>query len=113
MQKDGASANNFGLMSVIFGISGLVLSLTIPLFGTVSGIVFAILGIVFGVIQLRRNKNSWTITGLIISGVALVVSVVLLFLVISGLVEFVRQIQELQAQGLLDPTSLGGSALAQ
>ena len=66
--------NSFGVAAVIMGILSLAFSWTIFL-----GVIFAILGFIFGIVQLKRNKNSWTIVGIILSVAGLLFSVLALF----------------------------------
>jgi hypothetical protein len=70
--------NGFGLASLILGAAAVLL------FPTCINFILIILAIVFGVIQLSRSqKKSMAVTGIVLSGVSLVLSIVLWVVVLS------------------------------
>jgi hypothetical protein len=70
--------NGFGLASLILGAAAVLL------FPTCVNFILIILAIVFGVIQLSRSqKKAMAVTGIVLSGVSLVLSIVLWVVVLS------------------------------
>jgi hypothetical protein len=70
--------NGFGLASLILGAAAVLL------FPTCINFILIILAIVFGVIQLSRSqKKAMAVTGIVLSGVSLVLSIVLWVVVLS------------------------------
>jgi hypothetical protein len=70
--------NGFGLASLILGAAAVLL------FGTCINFILIILAIIFGVIQLSRSqKKAMAVTGIVLSGVSLVLSIVLWVVVLS------------------------------
>lgn|GEM_PF-2917127 len=103
-------SNNSGLVSVIFGILGLlsiiltIFALTAPIFG----LILSVLGLVFGLVQSKTHKNNWSKAGIIISIIGIILNGVVLiieFQFLSRLIEeakpameAARQQQELLSQ---------------
>jgi asparagine N-glycosylation enzyme membrane subunit Stt3 len=75
MKKEECCNNNFGMLSVVFGVLSVLFSVTV-MFGFSGGMVLAILALIFSIIQIRREKNSWAITGLILAIVGVIASIV-------------------------------------
>jgi hypothetical protein len=70
--------NGFGLASLILGAAAVLL------FGTCINFILIILAIVFGIIQIARSpKKAMAVTGIVLSGVSLVLSIALWVVVLS------------------------------
>lgn len=96
--------NSFGVASVIMGILSLAFFWTVVL-----GVVFAILGFIFGIIQLKRNKNSWTIVGIILSVAGLLFSV----LVLIGYAAVLSQFENTMNTCIANPSQPGCEEITQ
>ena len=90
--------NDFGIASLILGILSLVLFFTI-----LPSIVLGILGIIFGVIQRKRHKTKWALTGIILSVLGIILSLVIIWAILSVF----REITQLMQSCLQDPTLPG------
>jgi len=101
MAKGDVSDNKFGFASFILGLFSLIFvwALFIP------SIVMGITGIIFAIIQLRKGKNGLTIAGLILSIIAVIAAIVLLFNVMA-FVSFIAACQT-------DPNSSACTTLAE
>jgi hypothetical protein len=67
------SNNTFGFTAFILGIFSLVFFWTI-----IPPIIMGITAIVFGILQLRKGKSKFAIAGLVLSIIALIISIILL-----------------------------------
>lgn len=73
MAKEDGVSNSFGIVSFVSGLISIFLSILIfPPF------LFGIVGIIFGIIQLRKEKNWWAIAGLVLSVIGIIVAIVLI-----------------------------------
>jgi len=102
-----SSDNSFGILAVTLGILSIVLSLTV-LIGSFAGVALGILGLIFAIIQGKRNKNSWSKAGIWLSVIGIIIGLIFISLFISAIIEIARQVQELQASGALDAAALAG-----
>ena len=102
MPKEGKGDNNFGLASVILGIIGSVLGVL------VFPIVISIIGLIFGIIQIRKQKNKWAIWGIVLSALGIIISIYVLWTLVSALSGLSDTIAMCQA----DPTLPGCEAIA-
>ncbi len=100
-----SSDNSFGIASVILGILSLVCALAI-IFGSLAGIILAIISLIFALKQRKIAKNSWAKWGIALSIIGLILNIVVFFILISTIVQYVKQIQELQASGALSQYGL-------
>jgi len=98
MKKDGCECtNSFGVASVVLGLIGAVLGVF------VLPIVLSILGLIFGIIQYKKEKNSWAIWGIVLSLAGIVISVLLLWQIVTA----VSQMQQLLATCQANPAAAG------
>jgi len=98
MAKEGD--NSFGVLSVAFGILSIVLPVVALLgFGFVGGISLGVLGLIFGIVQRKKVKNSWSMWGIILSIVGLLVSLFVLQQVIVAVGQASQILQDLKASG--------------
>ena len=75
MKKEDAN-NNFGVASVVLGITGIAVSfLIIPPF------ILGALGLIFGLIQRKRLNNNWALWGVILSLAAILLSILIIYLI--------------------------------
>lgn len=96
--------NNCGVSAVIFGILSIVFSFTVFL-----GIIFGILALVFSIVQAKKYKNSWSKSGTILSIIGIILSILILFFIVS----FVANLQELFIRCTSDPAQAGCEQFAQ
>ena len=102
MPKEGKEDNSFGIASLVLGIVGSVLGiLGLP-------IILSITGLIFGIIQFRRQKNNWAIWGMVLSVLGIIISIYMIWMIISTASTFSQTIQSCQA----DPTLPGCEAFA-
>ena len=107
MKKEGSCCDNsFGIASVVLGVVGAVLGvLVVP-------IIFSVLGLIFGVVQYRREKNAWAIWGVIVSILGIIISVYIIWQLATALSQFQATIATCQAnpaaQGCADLLKLTG-----
>jgi len=76
MVKEGD--NSSGITSVIIGILGIVISLSLP----VQSLILGITGIVFSSVQKKKANNSWAKAGLILNIISIVLAIAAFVLVI-------------------------------
>ncbi len=104
MKKEASSSSNTnsaGIASVILGLVGITLIFS-AVIGFLGGLVLGIVGLIFGIIQAKKARNKWAIWGIILSIMAIGLSM-LAFIWVSAIVaEVTRQIQDLQASGGLE-----------
>ena len=98
MVKEGD--NSFGVAALILGLLSVIFFFT-SILSTILGII----GLVFAIIQYRRNKNSWAIWALVLSILGIIFSLVITW-------EIVSTIQQV-ALCLKDPTMPGCEQFAQ
>ena len=101
MAKEASEKQSFtGVVSFILGLLSIVFSIQLPL-GSVAGLLLAILGLIFGLVQFGKGKNSWAVWGIILSIVGAITNV-LIFIWLAKLASVVvAKMQELQSSGLL------------
>lgn len=90
-------ANSFGVASVVLGLIGSVLGVF------VLPIVLSILGLIFGIIQYKKEKNAWAIWGIVLSLVGILISVLLLWQIVTA----ASQMQQLLATCQANPAAAG------
>ena len=104
MKKEASptlNTNSAGITSVILGLVGITLIFS-AVIGFLGGFVLGILGLIFGIIQAKRARNKWAIWGIILSIIAIGLSL-LAFIWVSAIVaEVTRQFSDLQASGGLE-----------
>jgi len=86
--KKGETDNSFGIASVVLGIIS-VISLSVP------GVVFGIIGLIFGLKQKKINKNKWSKAGIIINIVGIVLGIVATVIIIVYASSYAGQLQGL------------------
>jgi len=82
-----------GVVSFILGL----LSLAIP----ISGLILALFGLIFGIVQLSKGKNSWAIWGIVLSLLGIALNIMLVLGLVNLLSEVAAKVQEMQSAGLL------------
>lgn len=94
MQKEEVnnSANNFGLASVILGIISVTLFFTIFI-----PLVLGILGLIFGLTQRKISKNKWSLWGIILSALGIILGLLMLWIVYSWMSNIQQLIQSCMA----------------
>lgn len=101
MVKEGASCtNSFGIASVLLGILSVTFSVGVILgFGV--GLILGILSLIFAIVQFKKGKNGWAITGLVLSIIGILANIVVIWWILTLILELLKQVEELQASGLL------------
>jgi TM2 domain-containing membrane protein YozV len=101
MVKEASEKQSFtGVVSFILGLLSLVFSIQLPL-GSAAGLFLAVLGLIFGLVQLYKGRNSWAVWGIILSIIGAITNI-LIFLWLAKLASLVvAKMQELQSSGLL------------
>lgn len=100
MAQEGSS--NAGVFAMSMAILSIVLPLSAFPLGFVGGIVCSILGLIFGIIQLRSEKNAWGVCAIIFSIIGLAVSIIVISILASAVNAVVDQYNQLQASGIID-----------
>lgn len=96
MQKEDMKYNNdFGIASVIIGILSVLFSILIGI-----GIILGILGLIFGFVQRKKEKNKWSLWGIILS----IIGIILGILIIWALVSYISSSVELYAACQANPS---------
>ena len=97
MKNEGASEAT-GIVSFILGLFSILFSAQLPL-GSVAGLLLAILGLIFGLIQLNKGKTSWAIWGIVLSIIGAITNI-LVFLWLAKLASAVAaKLEALKATG--------------
>ncbi len=92
--------NSFGVASVVIGILSIIFSTTV-FFGSFGGVILAVVGLIFAILQRKRVNTSWAKAGLWINGIALVLGIIVVIWLVQLLADIVQNIQQMQSQGLL------------
>ena len=103
-EGEGNCNNSSGISSFILGIVGFVFSILIA-----PGIILGALGLIFGIVQTKKSKNKWATAGIILSVIAIIISLFVLW----KMVLLVNGLQTLAEQCMADPTQPGCEAFAQ
>lgn len=101
MEKGSEGDNSRGVVGVVFGILSILFAVMI-----VIGPIMGVIGLVFSISQGKRNKNSWSKAGLILSVVGIVLGVIAIIAVFV----FLAWLGELAAC-VQDPTQPGCEAV--
>ncbi|MEK6899308.1 MAG: hypothetical protein AABW79_04405 [Nanoarchaeota archaeon] len=72
MKREEIVDNSFGISSVIFSILGILFSIVIPFVG----LILAVLGLGFGLMQKKRTKNKWSKLGIILGVIGILLGLV-------------------------------------
>lgn len=107
MTKEDSLDNSFGVASLVFGVLSILLS-----FLVIPGLVCGILGLTFGIIQLRKSKNKWGIWGVVLSSIGLILGVLVIY-AIMAILSAIQQSMELVRQCQSDPTLPGCEQIKQ
>ena len=98
MKKEDTANNNFGVASVILALVAIsICFLIIPPF------ILAGFGLVFGLIQRKISNNKWAIWGIILSLLAILLTILVIYFLSSVMNQLNNTIQ----QCLADPTLPG------
>jgi len=88
IKEEKSNDNSSGVASLVFGVlSTLFCILIIP------SIILGILGISFGINQRRKSNNKWALTGIILSVIGIILSILLIWM-IYNLITQTQQILE-------------------
>ena len=90
--------NDFGVASLILGILSLILFFTI-----LPSIVLGILGVIFGVMQRKRQKTKWALAGIILSVLGIILSLGTIWFIVS----IFKEVTQLINSCMQDPTLPG------
>jgi uncharacterized BrkB/YihY/UPF0761 family membrane protein len=92
------SSNNFGIASVILGILSIVLSLIIFI-----GLIIGALGLIFGLIQRKKSKNKWSLWGIILSVIGIIIGILFIWAIFS----WISSTQQIVQQCIANPAGPG------
>ena len=99
-KEDKSMNNNFGLLSVTFGIMSIVCAIGL-ITGFVAGLIFGVLALIFGIKQSRLMKNNWSKWGISLSVIGIIINIVVFAWFVVSLADLISQYQDLQ-QGLTE-----------
>ena len=109
--------NEAGVVSFVFGLLSICFALSVT--GALGGVILAALGIIFGFVQIRNERNSWAIWGIIFSIVGLIANLILIIFLIKAayavkdaaetVVASVDRIEDLENVAELVQEELGGN----
>lgn len=99
MKKEEVS-DSAGVVSFVLSILSIAFAVQLPL-GSVAGILLAVLGLIFGLVQLNKGKNSWAVWGIVLSIISIIVNVMVLLWIAQLASEVIAKMQELKALGAL------------
>jgi len=105
MKKEVARDNSFGIVAVILGMLSVLSApglFLLFVYGPFLGLALGVLSLVFSLMQRKRSNNNWAKAGLILSIIGIVLSVLLIIWLIGFIIKLIKQIQELQASGVLE-----------
>jgi predicted membrane protein len=103
MAKEGANnTNSSGVFAVIMAILSILLPISALPFGFVAGIPCALLGLIFGIVQVRKANNSWAVWAIVLSIIGLIVNTAIVIIILAAINEVSTQYQSLQQTGLID-----------
>ncbi len=101
MAKEERRDNNFGIASVVLGIVGSVLGVfAFP-------VLISVFGLIFGIVQLKKEKNAWAVWGIFLSALGIIISVYIIWWTISTFSSLSETLQTCQA----NPTAPGCAEL--
>lgn len=100
-EKEIYHKNDFGVASLILAILGISFVFVIPL-GGIGGIILCLISLIFGIIQIKKNKNSWAVWGIALSIIGILINLATLIFYIELLKEVTLKMEELRAQGLIE-----------
>lgn len=95
MKKEGECTNSFGVASVVLGLVGAVFGvLVLP-------IILSILGLIFGILQYKKEKNAWAVWGIVLSALGIVISILMLWQILTAVADFQQVIEACKANPAL------------
>ena len=96
VKEEKVGTNDSGVVSVIFGILSIVSILFTPfaIFAPLTCLIFAVLGLIFGVIQHKKSKNKWATAGIILSTIGIISNIIIAIFVFKILTNFAAQVQQ-------------------
>ena len=89
-----------GVVSFILGLLSIVFSIQLPL-GSIAGLFLSILGLIFGIVQLTKGKNSWAIWGIVLSIIGVITNVLIFLWLVKLATAVVAKLEALQSSGVL------------
>lgn len=89
MAKEVSTTNNSGVFALTSAVLSIVLPISAMPFGFIGGVIFAVLGLVFGIRQTIYSKNSWATAAIIFSVIGLLLNAFVVYQLII-LVNYVQ-----------------------
>jgi hypothetical protein len=108
MAKEVSADNSSGVFAMVMAVLSIILPFSAIPFGIIGGIICAILGIVFGIIQIKKAKNSWAVCAVVFSIIGLVLSIILAYEIIAIISSAAQQYAQLQQSGALSQLGAAG-----
>lgn len=91
-KEERKTDNSFGVVSFICGLFSVLLSITIA-----PAIVLGVLGIIFGIMQKKRSKNKWTVWGIVLSAIGIILAILIIIWIVSWVNQLTTLLQTCQA----------------
>ena len=98
-EVDNLKNNSFGIIAFILGILSLLFSFGV-LLGFIAGIILGVLGVIFSIVQFRKERNSLATWGLILSLAGIVLNILVAIWFMNILTQTLQQVQQLQSAGV-------------
>lgn len=95
MAEKEVKDNSFGTVSFVFGVLGVLLILLtlLAFLAPLVGLVLSILGLVFGILQVKRGKTGLAVWGIVLSAIGLLVNGIIVLTglsIVSNYIELCR-----------------------
>ena len=97
-----SNTNNCGVFAVVMAVLSILFPVSALPFGVIGGLVCAILGLIFGIVQVRKANNPWAVWAIVLSIIGIIVNVVVILMMVAAINAMVAQYQQVQQSGLID-----------
>ncbi len=88
----GANTNSSGVVGVVLGIFAVLFILFLPILSVLLGII----GLIFSILQHKKMKSKWSLAGIILNALGIVVGIVVGYFSVIYLAKYAQQLQQLQ-----------------
>ena len=99
MANEVSKTNSCGVFALVMAVLSVILPVSAMPLGVIGGLVLAVLGLIFGIIQARKAGNAWATSAIVISIIGLIVNI---FFIVALLAVVNSALSSLQQSGLLD-----------
>ena len=108
MAKEADAGNSSGVFAMVMAVLSIILPFSALPFGILGGLICAILGLVFGIIQVKKSKNSWAVCAIVFSIIGLVFNIVAFYVLSYYLSIIGNAAIQLQQSGALNQLGAAG-----